>query len=96
MNAPLHLTRSEQLVSEWHTSDSPLPLNDYLGLSECQYGEFLRHPSRFDVHFDLAPHSDAYCLARGIRPAREDWAANELVELPAVEFRGNVLAAVSK
>ena len=43
---------------------------------------------------DLAPHSDAYCVSRGIKPACEDWAVSELVELPAVEFRRNVLVAM--
>lgn len=45
------------------------------------------------IRSDLAPHSDAYCVSHGIRPAREDWAQNETVELPAVEFRRNVLVA---
>lgn len=48
------------------------------------------------IRADLAPHSDAYCAARGIRPAREDWAENETVELPAVEFRRNVLVAAAE
>lgn len=53
-------------------------------------------PEWLSIRADLAPHSDSYCLARGIRPAREDWAANELVDLPAVEFRRNVLVAMAQ
>lgn len=49
-----------------------------------------------DARRDLAPHSDAYCAARGIRPAREDYAQNETVELPEVEFRRNVLVAAAE
>lgn len=67
---------------------------------KAKFGEIMRRMRRPDVtariRIDLAAHSDAYCAARGIRPAREDWAANETVELPAVEFRRNVLVAAAE
>lgn len=49
-----------------------------------------------DSNLDLAPHSDEYCEAHGIKPAREDFAANEMIELPAPEFRRNVLVAAAE
>lgn len=49
-----------------------------------------------DIERDLAPLSRSACARRGIAHSSEDYAANELVELPAPEYRRNVLLAAAE
>lgn len=45
---------------------------------------------------DLAPLSPDECARRGIRHSSKDFDTRELTELPALEFRRNVLLAAAE
>lgn len=49
-----------------------------------------------DIERDLAPLSRSECAARGIVHSSEDHALNELVELPAHEYRINALLTAAE
>lgn len=49
-----------------------------------------------DIDRDLAPLSRSACARRGIAHSSEDHATNELIELPAPEYRRNALLVAAE
>jgi hypothetical protein len=56
----------------------------------------LKPATQEEIDRDLAPLSPTECARRGLVHSSEDYAVNELIELPAPEYRRNVLVAAAE